>query len=804
TPALANRNFTANIKWLERTDLKLTKVCDNNNPTNGDVINFTVTVTNDGPTAATGVEVTDLINTAFEIQSVNPSQGTYNETTGIWTVGSLSNGASATLVVTVKVNVVNVFTSQIDLGVASDFNVFVIEDINQPSSDTQGKMAAGRDIFLTNYSVGDLLPNSNGAEDILIAGRNLTFLTGAISNGNVVYGNSSNLPVSYVSVVGGEVRKDSVINFDAANSYLLNLSASLASYPTNGTDTLAWSTLTLRGSHPIINIFDVDGTDITNSSGIEINVPSGSTVIVNVRGDSVLFNGGLDLYGATTNATLYNFYESTYLTINQIDVKGSLLAPKADVNFIDGQINGQFIAKSVKGKAQFNISKFIGNIPGQTELQNIAEITKANQLDPDSEPGNGITSEDDYDFVGISVNPDLSVGSGTSNPDWELVGTFNSNEITWVITHDKNGNLLKGSSGGKISRSIDGGLTWTILNPGMFIGYVWSIQVNMVSGYIYAATEFGIFRSTNNGSTWNIFAFAGKRVPAFIFDESINLMYAAVLGETLFKSTDGGNTWYGKLTGLGCDNVSSIAINSNKDLYVGTLGGKIYKSTDFADHFTQLNIEYPYIWSIGINSSDEIFVGTYGNGMYLSSDDGATFVKQNAITDKFIYAITCEGNKVIASAWNGGVYVYQSGIESSWSQLGMVGFGVSALMLDKGVLYAVTSDGKLYKNSTVTSVNENGNNLDYSFSLEQNYPNPFNPSTIIKYSIAEASNVKLIVYDILGREIVTLINNDLLPGSYSMVWNANDKFGKKVTSGIYFYSLEAGKFTKTNKMILMK
>ncbi len=90
TPAVANRLFTANIKWLERTDLKLTKVCDNPNPTNGDVVTFTVTVTNDGPTAATGVEVTDLLNSAFEIQSVTPSTGTYNETTGIWTVGFIS------------------------------------------------------------------------------------------------------------------------------------------------------------------------------------------------------------------------------------------------------------------------------------------------------------------------------------------------------------------------------------------------------------------------------------------------------------------------------------------------------------------------------------------------------------------------------------------------------------------------------------------------------------------------------------------------------------------------------------------
>ncbi len=688
---------------------------------------------------------------------------------------------------------------------ASDFNVFVIEDINQPSSDTQGKMAAGRDIFLTNYSVGDLLPNSNGTEDVLIAGRNLTFLTGAISNGNVVYGNSSNLPVSYVSVVGGEVRKDSVIDFAAAESYLLDLSASLANYPANGTDTLAWSTLSLNGTNPIINIFNVDGADITNSTSVQINVPSGSTVIVNVAGDSVLFNGGLDLHGATTNATLYNFYESTYLTINQIDVKGSLLAPKADVNFIDGQINGQFIAKSVKGKAQFNISKFIGNIPGKTELENIAEVTKANQLDPDSTPGNGVTTEDDYAIVKISVNPNLSVGSGSVNVDWEYVGTFETHEIMWVITRDKDGNLISGTFGGKIYRSVDEGLTWTVLNSGMNVGYIWSIKVNSVSGEIFASTERGIYHSVDNGATWTVFALANKDVRALLLDETNHAMYAGIWGEGISKSVDGGTTWVAKNEGLIFTAVNTLAMNSNNEIFVGTFGGGIFKSVDFAENWTKLNVGYDHIWSIGINTSNEIFAATYGGGMYYSADDGATFTRQNAVNAEFIYAVTIDGGNVFASAWNGGIYLYSTGTENSWSQLGMVGFGISSIMVDKGVLYAGTSDGKLYKNiNPVTGVNETGNSLNYSFNLEQNYPNPFNPSTIIKYSVAEVTNVKLTVYDILGREVVTLVNNNLQPGAYTMVWNATDKFGKKVASGIYFYSLEAGKFNKTNKMMLMK
>ena len=93
------------------------------------------------------------------------------------------------------------------------------------------------------------------------------------------------------------------------------------------------------------------------------------------------------------------------------------------------------------------------------------------------------------------------------------------------------------------------------------------------------------------------------------------------------------------------------------------------------------------------------------------------------------------------------------------------------------------------------------------FSLEQNYPNPFNPSTTIKYQIpavvdanfASTTNVSLIVYDILGREVATLLHEKQKPGNYEVELD-----GSGLTSGIYFYRLQAGDFVETKKMILIK
>ncbi|HJY63916.1 MAG TPA: T9SS type A sorting domain-containing protein, partial [Ignavibacteria bacterium] len=95
--------------------------------------------------------------------------------------------------------------------------------------------------------------------------------------------------------------------------------------------------------------------------------------------------------------------------------------------------------------------------------------------------------------------------------------------------------------------------------------------------------------------------------------------------------------------------------------------------------------------------------------------------------------------------------------------------------------------------------NEVINNEPYKFSLAQNYPNPFNPSTMIEYSIASNEKVELKVYDLLGREVITLVNEVQVPGSYNVMFNSHN-----LSSGIYFYRLSAGSFTEVKKMIFVK
>ncbi len=89
------------------------------------------------------------------------------------------------------------------------------------------------------------------------------------------------------------------------------------------------------------------------------------------------------------------------------------------------------------------------------------------------------------------------------------------------------------------------------------------------------------------------------------------------------------------------------------------------------------------------------------------------------------------------------------------------------------------------------------------FKLYQNYPNPFNPSTIIKYSIPENSNVSLTIYDLLGNEVTTLINKEQNAGNYEVIFNPS-LINDGISTGVYFYTLRTGTATITKKLIYLK
>ncbi|OQY72978.1 MAG: hypothetical protein B6D44_08675 [Ignavibacteriales bacterium UTCHB2] len=114
--------------------------------------------------------------------------------------------------------------------------------------------------------------------------------------------------------------------------------------------------------------------------------------------------------------------------------------------------------------------------------------------------------------------------------------------------------------------------------------------------------------------------------------------------------------------------------------------------------------------------------------------------------------------------------------------------------------WAVGYGGRIFKfYDSNTSIQENNKMLPVHFYLSQNYPNPFNPSTKISWQSPVGSHQTLKIYDVLGNEVATLVNEYKPAGSYEVEWDAS-----KYSSGVYFYQLRTGNFVETKKMILMR
>jgi hypothetical protein len=128
--------------------------------------------------------------------------------------------------------------------------------------------------------------------------------------------------------------------------------------------------------------------------------------------------------------------------------------------------------------------------------------------------------------------------------------------------------------------------------------------------------------------------------------------------------------------------------------------------------------------------------------------------------------------------------------------------------LDNGTTYtyqlaAVDFGGNVRKHDVLVSATPTAS-LPTAFALSQNYPNPFNPNTEIKYQIPEGNRVVLKIYNVMGQEVVTLMDKDLKAGYYTATWDARDASGHEVSAGIYFCTLQAGEFSQTVKMVLLK
>ena len=154
------------------------------------------------------------------------------------------------------------------------------------------------------------------------------------------------------------------------------------------------------------------------------------------------------------------------------------------------------------------------------------------------------------------------------------------------------------------------------------------------------------------------------------------------------------------------------------------------------------------------------------------------------------------GLQTIYNGWAGGGY---------WNQ-GISGIrGIKHMQGVDYEMWAVGDSGKIYYRQVLYPyVKKIGNEIPELYNLYQNYPNPFNPTTSIRFDLNKSSNMKLIVYDIQGKEITSLVNEKLNAGSYQVEWPAPTGSALDYPSGVYFYKLVSEDFVDVKKMVLIK
>lgn len=781
--AVTNLTVDAGLmkKTQEFTDLEVVVTASKTNLQCAEAFTYVVTVKNLGPAAASNVTVGDVLPNGVDFINANASQGTYNSADGKWAVGSIAAGASAVLKINVKVNCDELAKKTLDLGPARDYNVFVFENLTQPSADTQGKMAVGGDAYLANYSVGDLLPPNSG--NVLVVGGKLTFISGAVNNGSVVYGGSTNLPQVSVSITGGTLIHGHPIDFAAARTYLQNLSMTLSGYTANGTVASQWGTLTLTGTDPFMNVFKVSGSDLSNTHNLVVNAPGGSVVIVNVSGQNIAWMGGMSVNGPAASNVLFNFYQALTLKIQGIAIIGTVLAPLAALDFPAGLITGQVIVRCMTGSGQFNNALFAGNISSYFVITNTALLLSS--VPVDNILANNTSS--------VTVNINAPGGGGGGGGTTPIPPVWSFGQIIYAFAFD-GCNVYAATWGGKIYRSTDSGVTWLVFSEGIETAYIWALTV--VQGRVFAATARGVY--VFNGTKWVLTGCANMDVHDIVFYNGV--LYAATWSSGVYMSVDFGVNWIAINNGFNIwPVIQAITIAGNGDLYAATFGFGIYKLAYGTTAWVQVNCSFQMFWTIA-GSKTMLFAASYGDGLYQSAN-GQTWTKVTTLPVQFIYTIDIAPcGRIYVSSLTGGIYMSaDNGV--TWTHLGFNGCNVCALIVNPETedVLAGTKAGEVYKISGSLTSGGDAEETPAEFSLMQNYPNPFNPSTTIEFAVPDAGNYTLKVYDMLGREVSTLLSGGLTAGYHKAVFDA-----AKVPSGVYIYRLTGNNVLITKKMMVVK
>jgi len=341
------------------------------------------------------------------------------------------------------------------------------------------------------------------------------------------------------------------------------------------------------------------------------------------------------------------------------------------------------------------------------------------------------------------------------------------------------------SYGVVIHQTTDGGNTWQkkVLSTtqgdfGFMIQFV-DVNTGWLLIFNFSTQTATFLKTTDGGNNWNPFMGAG----IFFFVDANNGWSFYGSGQNgseppykILRTTSGGADWTEQYTDNLTGGYNAMYFSDVNNGWIVGDAGKVLKTTDGG---TNWNI----VTNSGINPNDRS-----KTVFFLDANDGWISSKDNS------------QNPYIQHTTDGGI---------SWqtkaTPLGNPnGYNAifSIFFYDAQHGWLTGDYGNICHYTGVSGISDDNYGVQ-SFTLSQNYPNPFNPSTVIKYSIGSGQFVKLNIFDVLGNEIATLVNEYKPAGSHEVKFNTSS-ISHQPSSGIYFYQLQAGDFTATRKLILIK
>jgi photosystem II stability/assembly factor-like uncharacterized protein len=641
---------------------------------------------------------------------------------------------------------------------ASDGKIFKTFKVNSPLSlVTTGSVEDLNSIFFVNNS------------------------TGFVCGNNGVILKTTDAGITWFSSFSGSVNFNSISFKDESNGVVVGDGGNIFLTDNGGQTWTSQAPLT-TGNLLNAKYFD-DGIGITGEDGIIIvKNGQGNFELINTRTDS-------DISGITG------------LSINEIHVCGGggfvrnnkngvsnffnfeinpMMADLVDIHYHDG-MNGWAVSSLNKAIIRTTNGGESWSLPPLTVVSYSWEL----KLSPGvSGLGNNLCRHPhDKNSIFVMYGQKVYASRDKGNT-WGQIATVNVSSGTphsfFVSPVDTNiwVAATKGTPN-KVIRTTNYGQTWSIVLEKNFTTYGQPLEMDQNDPSVYyfvpvnSAGE-GMYKSTNNGATFNLIApynqsGIGSPCDILVMWDSSNVMFLGDDGADVWKSTDGGQSWF-----LVKPNSSSeipsmcSSVFKKNQIYATTWGSsEVFRTQNYGDNWSIVSNNTGSGWGSDVCREDPTLVLTasYGAQAYLSTNNGAGF---------------------------------------STVSSGLSGSGAGIIVTDRGTLIDQRTSG-LYKMKIIydiiTDVNENiiSSAIPGSFNLYQNYPNPFNPSTKISFDIKNASDVKLIVYDIVGKEVKTLVNGFKQPGQYEVEFNAQD-----LSSGIYYYRISAGEFISTKKMLLVK